>query len=404
LRQLIDAGTLSNLPAGFKAKGARIMNDDVPIQPGEWRDMDAGGSELTSQMLPLPYKEPSQTLYQLLGFCVEAGQRLANTADMAVGDGNQYAAVGTTIALLERGSMVMSSIHKRLHYAQKQEFQMLAKGFAQFMPEEYPYDVPGASRTVKKKDFDNLVSILPVADPNIFSSAQRVTLAQTQLQLAQSAPQMHNMYEAYHRMYAALNVRDIDAILTPQHIDHPKDPATENADAMNGMPLKAFAGQQHDAHIVSHLILGLSPTVQANPAAAINLQQHLFEHLRIKAEEQVAAELFNEYGTDPKDMVSIIQKEGMIAIKVAQYMQELKQIQTKLSGDQSDPLVDVKKEEIAATAKNDAAEIAFKQQKLQQDTQIEQQRIGSQEHIAMLRANTPAFKGAPPNATPIRKQ
>ena len=404
LRQLIDAGTLSNLPAGFKAKGARIMNDDVPIQPGEWRDMDAGGAELTSQMLPLPYKEPSQTLYQLLGFCVEAGQRLANTADMAVGDGNQYAAVGTTIALLERGSMVMSSIHKRLHYAQKQEFQMLAKGFSQFLPDEYPYDVPGASRTVKKKDFDNLVAILPVADPNIFSSAQRVTLAQTQLQLAQSAPQMHNMYEAFHRMYTALNVRDIDAILTPQHIDHPKDPATENSDAMNGMPLKAFAGQQHDAHIVSHIMLGLSPTVQANPAAAVNLQQHLFEHLRIKAEEQVAAELFNQYGTDPKDMVSVLQKEGMIAGKIAQYMQEIKQIQTKLSGDQSDPLVEVKKEDIAANAKNDAAEIAFKQQKLQQDTQIEQQRIGSQEHIAMLRANTPAFKGAPPNATPIRKQ
>ena len=298
----------------------------------------------------------------------------------------------------------MSSIHKRLHYAQKQEFQMLAKGFSQFLPDEYPYDVPGASRTVKKKDFDNLVAILPVADPNIFSSAQRVTLAQTQLQLAQSAPQMHNMYEAYHRMYAALNVRDIDAILTPQNIDHPKDPATENSDAMNGMPLKAFAGQQHDAHIVSHLMLGLSPTVQANPAAAVTLQQHLFEHLRIKAEEQVAAELFNQYGTDPKDMVSVLQKEGMIAAKIAQYMQEIKQIQTKLSGDQSDPLVEVKKEEIAANAKNDAAEIAFKQQKLQQDMQIEQKRIGSQEQIAMLRANTPAFKGAPPNATSFGKQ
>jgi len=401
LRQLIDAGTLANLPAGFKAKGARIMNDDVPLQPGEWRDMDAGGAELTSQMLPLPYKEPSQTLFQLLGFCVEAGQRLANTADMAVGDGNQYAAVGTTIALMERGSMVMSSIHKRLHYAQKPEYKMLAAGFGEFLPDEYPYDVPGASRTVKKKDFNQMIAVLPVADPNIFSSAQRVTLAQTQLQLAQSAPQMHDMYQAFHRMYSALNVRDIDAILKPQNVQHPKDPATENSEVLEGAPLKAFAGQQHDAHTVAHLMLGLSPMLQANPAAAVSLQQHILEHMRLKAEEQTEAELFLQYGKDPKDLVSSIQKEGMIALKIAQYMQDIKELQTKLQGDQSDPLVALKEKELGITEASNKADEGLQQKKLMIDAQEEQAKIVSQEKIAMLRAQ-PAFRGNP-NATQNRQ-
>ena len=292
LRQLLDAGTLANLPAGFKAKGARIADDDNPIQPGEWRDIDAGGAELTSSLMPLPYKEPSQTLFALLGFLVDAGKRLASTADMMVGDANQNAAVGTTIALLERGSIVMSAIHKRLHYAQSMEFKMLARGFGKFLPDEYPYDVPGASRSIKRQDFNNMVAVLPVADPNIFSTAQRITLAQTQLQLAQAAPQMHNMYEAYYRVYTALNVRDIDGILLPQNNQMPKDPATENASVLNGMHLKAFAGQQHDAHIAMHLMMGLSPVLQANPMAAVQLQQHILEHIRIKAEEAVEAEIF----------------------------------------------------------------------------------------------------------------
>ena len=249
-----------------------------------------------------------------------------------------------------------------------------------------------------------MVAILPVADPNIFSSAQRVTLAQTQLQLAQSAPQMHNLYEAFHRMYAALNVRNIDAILTPQHIEHPKDPATENADVLDGMPLKAFAGQQHDAHIVANLMLGMSPTVQALPPAALGLQKHILDHVRVKAEEQTEAELFNQYGSDPKEMISIIQKEGMIALKVAQYMQELKKLQTSLAGDQTDPLVAVKEKEIAANEKNDQATLAFKQQELQVDTQMDQQRIGSQERIAMMKLNSPPpFKGMT-NAPQSRKQ
>jgi hypothetical protein len=372
LRQLIDAGTLANLPAGFKAKGARIADDSDPIQPGEWRDIDAGGAELASSLLPLPYKEPSQVLFGLLGFLVDAGKRLSSTADMQVGDGNQYAQVGTTLALLERGSMVMSSIHKRLHYAQTLEFRLLFEGFGQYMPDEYPYEVPGASRKIKRADFNSMVSVQPVADPNIFSSAQRIQLAQMQLQLAQSAPNMHNMYEAYYRMYAALNIRDIDGVLLPQNTNTPRDPASENSDVLNGMKLKAFAGQQHDAHIAAHLMMGMSSNLQANPLAAAELQKHVLEHVRLKAEEDVEAELFKLYGVDPDRMVSAIQKEGMVAVKIAVFMQEVKSLQEQLAGTQEegpDPLIKLKETEIQQRAQADQARIGIDQQRLALDQQ-----------------------------------
>ena len=383
LRQLIDAGTLANLPAGFKAKGARIADDSDPIQPGEWRDIDAGGAELSASLLPLPYKEPSQVLFSLLGFLVDAGKRLSSTADMQVGDGNQYAQVGTTLALLERGSMVMSSIHKRLHYAQTLEFRLLFEGFGQYLADDYPYDVPGATRRIKKADFSSMVSVQPVADPNIFSAAQRIQLAQMQLQLAQSAPQMHNMYEAYYRMYAALNIRDIDGILMPQHTNMPRDPASENSDVLNGMKLKAFAGQQHDAHIAAHLMMGLSPLLQSQPMSAMELQKHILDHIRLKAEEDVEAELFQQYGTDPDRMVSAIQKEGMVALKVAQYMQEMRNMQDQLSGGGGeDPLVALKQKEIDQRAAADQARIqidnkrlGLDQQKLNETTQINRQKL-----------------------------
>lgn len=375
LRQLIDAGTLSNLPAGFKAKGARIADNDDPIQPGEWRDIDAGGAELSASLMPLPYKEPSQVLFALMGFLVDAGKRLSSTADMQIGDGNQYAQVGTTLALLERGSMVMSSIHKRLHYAQTLEFRLLFEGFGQYMPDEYPYDVPGASRKIKKADFDTMVSVQPVADPNIFSSAQRIQLAQMQLQLAQSAPNMHNMYEAYYRMYAALNVRDIDGVLLPQNTNMPRDPASENSDVLNNMKLKAFAGQQHDAHIATHLMMGLSPVLQANPMSAVELQKHILDHVRLKAEEDVEAEIFKAYGVDPDRMVSAIQKEGMIAIKIAVYMQEVRSTQDEMTGGEEgpDPLIKLKEQEIQNRAQKDQARTNLDQQRLALDTQKQQE-------------------------------
>ena len=243
LRQLVDAGTLSNLPAGFKARGMRIRDDDTPIEPGEWRDVDVPGGTIRDALMPLPYKEPSGVLAQLLGVIVESGQRFANIADMKIGDMGQEAPVGTTIAMLERGSKIMSAIHKRLHYAQKTEFKLLARVFAESLPPEYPYDVVGGSRTIYARDFDGQVDVLPVSDPNIFSMSQRVVLAQTQLQLAQSAPQLHNLREAYFKMYTALGVQNIDEILEPPEEMFPKDPVQENQDALMGMPLKAFKHQ-----------------------------------------------------------------------------------------------------------------------------------------------------------------
>jgi hypothetical protein len=341
-------------------------------------------------LLPLPYKEPSQVLFALLGFLVDAGKRLSSTADMQVGDGNQYAQVGTTLALLERGSMVMSSIHKRLHYAQTLEFRLLFEGFGEYMEDEYPYDVPGASRKVKKSDFNSMVGVQPVADPNIFSSAQRIQLAQMQLQLAQSAPNMHNMYEAYYRMYAALNIRDIDGVLLPQNTNTPRDPASENSDVLNGMKLKAFAGQQHDAHIATHLMMGLSPILQANPMSAAELQKHILDHVRLKAEEDVEADLFKSYGTDPDRLVSAIQKEGMVAIKIAMYMQEVRTMQEEMAGGEGpDPLIKLKETEIQQRAQADQARIgidqkrlALDEQKAQQTNQINQQKLQLQQEKA----------------------
>jgi hypothetical protein len=408
LQQLVDAGTLANLPAGFKAKGARIANDDTPLSPGEFRDMDAGGAELSASLLPLPYKEPSQTLFALLGFCVDAGRRLASITDMQVGDSNQNAAVGTTIALLEKGSAVMSSIHKRLHYSQRMEFQLLAKGFADYLPAEYPYDVPGESRKIKARDFDDRIDVLPVSDPNIFSVAQRITMAQTQLQLAQSAPQMHNMYEAYRRMYEAIGVRDIDTILNTQQVDKPKDPASENAQALDGSPLKAFAGQQHDAHIMAHIMFGMSPMMQSMPNVAITLQKHIFEHIRLKAEEEVEAELFRQYGTDPESLVSALQREAMIAMKVAQGYQEVKKLQTDMMGPQDDPLVKLKEKEIEQSAQRDQAKaqvdqarlnvdqqrLGLDQQKEQADVQFDQARLALQQQVAAQKNSIDAIKNA----------
>ncbi|NBT76411.1 MAG: hypothetical protein EBT15_10685 [Betaproteobacteria bacterium] len=340
LQQLIDAGTLSNLPGGFKAKGARIMNDDVPIQPGEWRDMDAGGQELAGSMLPLPYKEPSQTLFTLLGFTVEAGKRLAAI---------------------------------------------------------YPYDVVGGSRHIKRRDFDGKVDVQPVADPNIFSMSQRITLAQTQLQIAQSAPQMHDMHEAFRRVYQAIGVKDIDALLLPQNQDKPKDPAEENSMSLDGMRLKAFAGQQHDAHLVNHLIFLQSPLVQSMPQTVVNLMKHIMEHIRIKAEETVEAELFMQYGTDPEGMVSGLQREAMIALKEAQFYQEAKQMQEQLAGggqQQEDPLVKLKEQELQINAQREQARAQEAQARLQLDSQkaqeqvrMEQARIDSQENIADQRTD-----------------
>ena len=294
LRQLLDAGTLSNLPAGFKTRGIRVRDDAQPIQPGEFRDVDAPGGNLRDSFLPLPFKEPSATLLQLLGIVVQAGQRFASIADMQVGDGNQGAAVGTTVALLERGSRVMSAIHKRIYSALKIEFKLLAEVFKTYLPPEYPYDVVGGNKTVKVQDFDDRVDILPVADPNIFSQTQRISIAQTELQLAMSNPKMHNMYQAYRGMYEALGVKNIDLILPPPQQPQPMDPSMEHITALAGKPFQAFPGQDHKAHIDAHLNYMSLNMVRNNPIVMASIQKNILEHISLMAQEQVQMEFVQE--------------------------------------------------------------------------------------------------------------
>jgi len=294
LRQLLDAGTLSNLPAGFKSRGIRVRDDAQPLQPGEFRDVDAPGGNIRDQFMPLPFKGPDATLLSLMGVVVQAGQRFASIADAQVGDMNQNAAVGTTVALLERGSRVMSAIHKRLYVGLKQEFKLLSEVFKTYLPPVYPYDVPGASREIKVQDFDDRIDILPVADPNIFSQTQRISMAQTQLQLAQSNPRIHNLYQAYRSMYDALGIKNVNAILPPPQTPQPLDPSLEHILAMSGKPFQAFPGQDHKAHIDAHLNFMRLNMVQNNPIAMNGLQKNILEHISLMAQEQVQLEFVQE--------------------------------------------------------------------------------------------------------------
>jgi len=295
LRQLIDAGTLSNLPAGFKSRGLNIQKHDDPLQPGEWRDVDVPGGRLSDSFLPLPYKEPSATLTNLLGVLIDSGKQFAATVEQPTGDGNSEAPVGTTVALLEKGQRVMSAIHKRLHYAQRQEFKILKRVFGEFLPPEYPYQVQGASQSIFQEDFDNSVDVLPVSDPNIFSMTQRIVLAQTQLQMAQAAPELHDLKEAYRKMYLALNIKDIDAILPREEEVPPRDPISEEQAALTGNPIKAYEFQNHEAYIAAHSAFLQNPMVQQNPpvmqAIGANIQEHQAMLYRIQIEQALGQQL-----------------------------------------------------------------------------------------------------------------
>jgi hypothetical protein len=350
LRQLLDAGTLSNLPAGFKSRGMRVRDDDQPIQPGEFRDVDAPGGNIKDQFQLLPFKEPSQTLFALLNFVVASGQRFAAIADLQVGEGNQQAAVGTTIALLEKGSRVMSAIHKRCYYAMKQEFKILARICNESLPPEYPYDVYGGERIIKALDFDDRIDVLPMADPNLFSMAQRVTLAQTQLQIAQSNPQMHNIYEAYRRVYESLGTKNIDMLLTMPQLPQPTDPAKENSEALKMQLLQVFAEQDHDAHIQAHTIFMQTRMVQINPQVYALMQSHISEHISFKATLEVQqmvlqdARLQMMAQQDPQAMQVLV--NNMIAQKVVEYTAQLQQMEAQVNNQQEDPLIRLKQQEI----------------------------------------------------------
>ena len=391
LRQLIDAGTLANLPAGFKARGLNIQRSDDPVQPGEWRDVDTPGGTIRDSFMPLPYKEPSPTLANLLGLLVESGQRFASVMEQNTGDGNSEAPVGTTVALLEKGQKVISSIHKRMHYAQRSEFKILKRLFGEYLPPEYPYQVQGAQQTVFAEDFNNSVDVIPVCDPNIFSTTQRIILAQTQLQMAQSAPQLHNMKEAFRKMYIALNIKDIDDILIPDIPPAPKDPVQENMDAAMGMPLKAFIQQNHDAHIQAHMAFMQSPQIQQNPQAMAALQAHIQEHIalkyRIQVEEMLAQQGIQLPQAGPDGQMPQLppEAESQIAIAAAQATQQITGQEQALAQAMAAQQQDPAREMFDAQMDLELEKLKQRDRDAERKAQLERERIESQEQQTDIR-------------------
>jgi hypothetical protein len=412
LRSLLDAGTLSNLPAGFKQRGIRIRDDAQSIQPGEFRDVDAPGGNIRDAFMTLPFKEPSPTLLQLMGVVVQAGQRFASIADMQVGEGNQQAAVGTTVALLERGSRTMSAIHKRLYVALKNEFKLLARVFKLYLPEEYPYDVVGGERVIKQADFDDKVDILPVADPNIFSQTQRISIAQTELQLAQSNPQIHNLYAAYRNMYEAIGVKNIDLILKKPQPPQPKDPSLEHIDSLSSIPFQAFKGQDHRAHITAHMNFMSTNIAKNNPVINASLQKNIFEHISLMALEQVEMEFAQEIMQlqsmqqnpqamqNPQMQQMVMQLnmkiESRKAVLIAEMMDEFLQEEKKINGDfGNDPIAKLKARELDIRAQEnsrrkevDEERINVEKMKAMMNQMTDQQKLQQNEELANLRADT----------------
>jgi hypothetical protein len=410
LRQLLDAGTLSNLPAGFKMRGIKMRDEAQSIQPGEFRDVDAPGGNLKDAFMMLPFKEPSQTLLQLMGVVVSAGQRFASIADLQVGDGNQQAAVGTTVAMLERGSRVMSAIHKRLYAAMKKEFNLLARVFKLYLPPIYPYDVVGGQRQIKQMDFDDRVDILPVADPNIFSQTQRISLAQTELQLAASNPQIHNQYEIYRNMYEALGVKDIDLILKKPPQPMPKDPALEHIDAMAGLPFQAFPGQDHRAHITAHLNFLATNMVRTAPMVTAAVEKNCLEHISLMAQEQIELEFKDELQQlaqmqqmlqqNPQiqqQMAPLQQKiEARKAVLIAEMMEDFKNEEKKITSQfDHDPIAKLRARELDIRAMDNENKRKEAQEKINIDKMkammnqgIQEDKLDQNEELAELRADT----------------
>ena len=408
LRQLLDAGTLSNLPAGFKQRGIRVRDEAAPLQPGEFRDVDAPGGNLRDAFMTLPYKEPSPTLLQLMGIVVQAGQRFAAIADMQVGEGNQQAAVGTTVALLERGSRVMSAIHKRLYSGMKKEFRLLAKVFKTYLPPVYPFDVVGGRREIKQMDFDDRVDILPVADPNIFSMAQRISMAQTELPLATSNPQIHNLYSAYRKMYEALGVKNIDQVLPPPAPVQPMDPSLEHINALGTKPFQAFRGQDHRAHVTAHLTFMSTNIVRNNPMVMASIQKNILEHISLMAQEQVELEFAEQLRQiqvlqvqaqqDPMAQQQLQQfsqtlearKAVLVAELTADFAKEEKEITSQYD---NDPLLKLKSREVDLRAMEnerkkqaDQEKADLDRAKLVQARELAEDKMEQNEDLAKLRA------------------
>ena len=409
LRQLIDAGTLSNLPAGFKARGIRIRDEASPLQPGEFRDVDAPGGALRDSLMPLPYKEPSNVLFQLLGLLVESGKRFAAIADMNIGDSNAAMPVGTTVALLEKGTKVMSAIHKRLHYSQKNEFKILARVFQEFLPPVYPYETGSGPREIKLQDFDTKVDVIPVSDPNIFSMSQRVIMAQELLTMVQSNPQLHGpqgIYEAYRRMYAALGVDNIETLLTPPADNTPKpvDAGIENSGLLQGIPQQAFPEQNHEAHVEAHKTLFLTQAVIMNPQLQSVIIAHVMQHLQFMAnqmaEQQLPPEVQQQIQEaaqqmqqlDPQSQMALQQQiqtiiESFSSPILAQLSSEF--LSSVQPPQQDDPLVAIRQQELGLRDK----EIDLKNQQFMAKEQQDAMEKGTELQLQQQKADQQASIG-----------
>ena len=432
LRQLLDAGTLANLPAGFKMRGIKMRDEAQSIQPGEFRDVDAPGGNLRDAFMLLPFKEPSQTLLALMGVVVQAGQRFASIADLQVGEGNQQAAVGTTVALLERGSRTMSAIHKRLYASMKREFILLSRVFKLYLPPVYPYDVVGGQRQIMQTDFDARVDILPVADPNIFSQTQRISLAQTELQLAASNPKMHNQYEVYRNMYEALGVKDIDLILKPKPPMIPKDPALEHIDALGGVPFRAYPGQDHRAHITAHLNFMATNMARSAPMMNAAIEKNCLEHISLMAQEQIELEFREELQQLQQQGMAIQQmaqqnpqgaqqaqmqmqqmqqkiearKAVLIAEMTEDYMKEEKKVTSQFD---HDPIAKLRARELDIRALDNEAKrkeaekrLNLENMKAMMNQDIQETKIDQNEELAELRADTSIEKQEMANENRIK--
>lgn len=399
LRQLVDAGTLSNLPGGLKARGLRIIGDDTPIAPGEWRDVDVPGGAIRDNILPLPYKEPSQTLAGLLNTIVEEGRRFASISDMKVSDMSSQAPVGTTLAILERTLKVMSAVQARVHYALKQEFKLLAQIIRDYTSEEYSYDVEGESRYVKQSDYDH-TDIIPVSDPNAATMSQRIVQYQAALQLAATAPQIYDLPNLHKQMLNTLGIKNVDKLVPTADDMKPKDPVSENMAIMVMKPVKAFAYQDHEAHLTTHMafiqdpklqqIAGQAPMFQQVMAAA---QAHIAEHIgfiyRRQIEEQIGAPLPDPDEPLPEDIE--YQMSAVIAQAASKLLQkdqaEVQQQQNQQA--MQDPIVmqamkelQIKETEVQAKMQRDQAEISLKAEEIRLRDERERERIASQERIA----------------------
>ena len=387
LRQLIDAGTLANLQAGFKAKGLRIKGDDSPLRPGEWRDVDVPGSSIRDSLMVLPYKEPSPTLFQLMGALIEEGRTIASIGDLKISDMNQQAPVGTTLAIIERGMKVISAVHARIHYAMRMEFKLLSGLIRDYMDTDYEYEAE--ENVTREKDYDDRVDILPVSNPNASTMAQRIMQYQAALQLAQSAPEIYDRRELHRQMVTVLGLENPEKIVPMDSEKKPMDPVAENMAIIQGKPTKAFLYQDHEAHITAHMAAAKDPKlieiISKSPVAKVieatmtaHLQEHLAYQYRVEIEKQLGVQLPPEDQELPPEVEADLSRAVAAAADKLLAKDQAEAKAKRIAEQQEDPVIQIQKQD----AQTKADEVKRKAQADQLRAQTEEKKLASGEKIA----------------------